>query len=346
MSKIAHSLEPVSRLRKSGVMAKLWPNGEIAFHLPKKLKEAPLVKGANLPTNHSIWRWWVLAYGVGEAVKAALSLGLSNVPNFDKPNAKPRYGLRGITSLGRRRVRNAAYMLTREVGKHRLTFSTVTVPAFHDEDMSVIHLNWHKIVDRYRLLLSRQLVKGGLTGEVVGVSEIQEQRYEHNGFPVLHCHFVFAGANRAGSWIVTPKRHDYIWRKSIQSVLYGPLPEFKSACQLQSVKKDAAGYLGKYMSKGASSIAAVVADGFEWALPRQWWSCSRSLVARMRTQMRYFNEGTSWLISEASRPDSQVFSFYSVVKVTMPDGQIIDVGSYGKLSPSANGKIRGLLSLG
>jgi len=306
----------------------------------------PLVKGSNLPINASIWRWWVAAYGIGAAVQQAVLMGLSNVTNFDRvEKVPPRYGLRGISPLGKKRVRNAAYILTREAGKHRLTFSTVTVPAFHDEDMTFIHLNWHKIIDRYRLLLMRHLVAGGLTGEIVGVSEIQEERYAHNGFPVLHCHFVFVGRARAGSWVVTPERHDYIWRKAIQSVLHGPLPSFKAACQLQSVKKDAAGYLGKYVSKGVTAIAAVLADGFEWALPKQWWSCSRSLTHRMDAQIRRFTEGVPWLIAQANDTSSDTFDFYYVVYIEGKEGERIEVGATGRLSAGVNGKIRKFLGI-
>ncbi len=337
---------PISRrLNKSGVVAKLWPNGEIAFHLPKKLKESALVKGDGIDTNN-IWRWWVKVYGIGPAIERAFLMGLSNVTNFDRVEKAPlRYGLRGISSLGKKRVRNAAYLLTREARKSRLTFSTVTVPAFHHEDMTVIHLNWHKIIDRYRLLLSRHLVSGGLTGEIVGVSEIQEKRYAHNGFPVLHGHFVFVGSTRAGRWVVSPTTHDCIWRKAIQSVLFGPLPSFSSACQLQSVKKDAAGYLGKYVSKGVTAIASVVADGFEWALPKQWWSCSRSLTRKMEVEIRRFTEGVPWLIRTGSDKDSEMWDFYYVVYFEGKEGQKIEVGAAGRLSAAANGKIRKFLGI-
>lgn len=334
-----------SRLNKSGVVARLWPNGEIAFHLPKKHKMAALVKGNGIDTNN-IWRWWVTVYGIAPAISRAFLLGLSSVTNFDRVEKRPpRYGLKGISSLGRRRVRNAAYMLTRSVGKRRLTFSTVTLPALHCEDLAVIHERWHKVIDRYRLLMSRQLRASGLTGELVGVTEIQEKRYETNGFPVLHAHFVFVGRSRSDFWAITTRRHDYLWRKAVNSVLCGPLPKFDSACQLKSVKKDAAGYLGKYMSKGAASIKAVVDEGFEWALPKQWWSCSRSLVQRMEKNMRHFSEGVPWLIARASDPSDCLFDYYSIVKITMPDGVEVDVGSYGRLNKEANGKVRQFLGL-
>lgn len=345
MSKIAQICRNSTRLRKSGLEAKLWPNGEIAFHLPKRLKETPQVA---LPPVESakLGHCLLRVYGVEAAIGFARLLGLSSVPNFDKPaRAVVRSGSRGITALGRRRVRNAAYMLTREAGKHRLTFSTVTLPELTCEEMTVIHMNWNKVVDRYRLLLSRHLRASGLTGEIVGVSEVQEKRYEESGFPVLHCHFVFVGMHRGGGWVLSPSRHDYIWRKSIQSVLPLCVPNVASACQLKSVEKDAEGYLGKYMSKGGLAIANIVTNGYEWALPLQWWSCSRSIVRRMESSMRYFNEGAQWLVSKAEVFDTGIWAFYSVVSIEMADGQFVDVGSYGRLTKEANGKIREFLGL-
>ncbi len=333
-------------LKKSGVEAKLWPNGEISFHLPKKANIKPLVKGSNIPTNPSIWRWWVAAYGIGAAVQQAVLMGLSNVCNFDSSQERPpRNGLKGITSLGKRRIRNGCYLLTKEAGKHRLTFSTVTIPSLCDDDMMKIHHRWHEVIDRYRLLLSRHLKRCGLNGEVIGVSEVQEKRYAKSGFPALHGHFIFIGALSSGGWVLSPGRHDDIWRKSIQSVLCGPVQSVASACQLKRVEKSAEGYLAKYMSKGGAAIAAIIADGFEWALPRQWWSCSRSLSNRMDCQIRRFTEGVPWLIRTANEKNSEIWDYYSIVHIDGADGQKIEIGAYGRLSPAVNGRIREFLGI-
>jgi hypothetical protein len=211
--------------------------------------------------------------------------------------------------------------------------------------MMKIHLRWHEVIERYRLLLTRHLKRCGLTGEVIGVSEVQGKRYAKSGFPTLHGHFVFVGALFGGGWVLSPGRHDDIWRKSIQSVLCGPVQSVSSACQLKRVEKTAEGYLGKYMSKGGAAIAAIVEDGFEWALPRQWWSCSRSLSRRMKSQMRYFNEGSAWLMAQAVGKNEEIWCFYRVVTITMPSGELLDVGSYGRLTPSANDAVRKFLQI-
>lgn len=342
-SKIAHSPTDSQRLRKSGVVAKLWPNGEISFHVPRKLKEPPLSR-EKTTIEPSLTRSALRQMGISSAWLEAFLLGLSNVPNSDKSSeSSPQYGLKGITSLGRRRVRNACHMLTRESGKHRLTFATVTVPDLSGEDMAKVHQRWNEVIENYRREMSRQLKRSGLTGEIVGVSEIQEKRYVSSGFPVLHAHFIFVGLANAGGWAITPKRHDYIWRKSIELVTGSPCCELASACNLQAVRKSCEGYLGKYMSKGASAISGVVEDGFEWALPRQWWNCSRSLSRRMDSQIRIFREGVPWLIDLAASANASVWAFYSTVSIEMPDGQSVLVGSYGRFTKEFNGKLRKIL---
>lgn len=179
-------------------------------------------------------------------------------------------------------------MLSKEVGRYRLTFATVTLPDLPHEEMALVQSRWHEVVDNYRREMSRKLRRWGLSGEIVSVTEIQEERYEKSGFPVLHLHALFVGMGTSGGWAIGTADHDRIWRKSIYLVLGGPLPDFGTACQLASVEKDVEGYLGKYMSKGISAIARVVESGYDWVLPKQWWSCSRSIVRRMSKEMRFF----------------------------------------------------------
>lgn len=337
MSKIAHIQTSALRLKKSGVRARLWPNGEISFWTPKKMKEPPLPAGGR-SDGDTLADCLVRAYGLAQALKYVRVLGLSNVTNFDRPKkSQVRSGLKGMTSLGKRRVRNACYMLTREAGQFRLTFSTVTLPPLCEEDYLSVHLNWHKVMDAYRREMGRQLRRGGLTGEIVGVTEVQPDRWKDEGIPWLHGHFVFVGMARSGGWVVSPAKHDSIWRRAIQTVVYGPLPSFKSACRLESVRKSADGYLSKYMSKGGPMLDAIASDGFEWALPRQWWGMTRSLVQRMAGQVQTFTEGVPWLLSLARAKDSSVWLYFNLVEVEIRDGPPVCMGAVGMLTPAFNG---------
>jgi len=344
---LSHSQQPRVHLRKSGLVAKLWPNGQIVFYHPKKERREPVEVERESATD-SLLDCIDRAYSGDERLAALRSVGLSNVANSDKSLKPSRSGLSGITSLGKTRVRNAAYMMKADVGKHRLTFSTVTIPSMSTEEIAKLHVHWHKLIERYRLEVGRVLRSQGLPGEIVGVTEIQEQRYETTGFPVLHAHFLFVGASRNGGWALTPRRHDFIWRKCILSVCpaqYGPQPRFDASCNLQSIKKDPAGYLSKYMSKGVEVTAKVVADGLEWWLPKQWWNCSISLVRRMNKQIRLFSEGALWLMDRANDKDREMFSYYREVPITLKNGDVVVLAGVGLLTPATNNKVRKFLDL-
>ncbi len=99
------------------------------------------------------------------------------------------------------------------------------------------------------------------------------------------------------------------------------------------------------MSKGGAAIAAIIEDGFGWALPKQWWNCSRSLSRRIGSQIRRFTDGTAWLMDRAVSKDSDIWLFYRVVTIEMGDGELVDVGSYGRLTPFANEAVRKFLGL-
>lgn len=345
MSNIAQPPSRCTHLRKAGTKVKLWPNGELSIYREKKIKPyEPVV--APVDPGDTLLHCCLRAYGVKGGLEAWLSLGLSPHRNFDKKNqTRARYGLKGISGKGKRRVRNACYMLTRENGKHRLTFATCTVPPMAIGCLDRIHKGWHKVIEFYRREVSRQLKKAGLPGEIVSVTEVQEKRYEKEGLPILHAHFVFVGAGRVGGWALTPARHDYIWRKALMSVCKVNRIDLSKACQLKSVEKSAEMYMGKYMSKGVQSVRRIIQSGWSEWMPKQWWSCSRSVVQRMERDMRIFNHGIEWLLDKGSEEDGDMFIFWKHVELERPDGTKYYVASFGRLRPKANGLVRKVLNL-
>lgn len=345
MSKIAQPNSRTLSLRKSGLKAKLWPNGELSIYRPHRQAEPGIVENPVVSLS-PLRDACVRSQGVYGCLVAFVRLGLSHPRNFDKKMPAPtRRGLKGITSLGKRRVRNAAYMLTRENGKHRLTFATVTLPGLSGRQMSRVHKEWHRCIDFYRREVGRVLRKHGLSGEIVGVTEVQEKRYATSGIPVLHAHFVFSGAPRSGGWALTPRIHDHIWKKSIEHVLEEDIGEMKSACQLKSVTDSAEAYLGKYISKGIKAIGAVVRQGWgEW-MPKQWWNCSQSLTKRMEEKVERFDSGAGWLVNRSKDPECDLFAYLSPIVVESGNESTTHIGYFGRLTPKANGLIRKVLNL-
>lgn len=345
MTNISQKAEKSVSLRKSKLTAKLWPNGECSFYFThEQAKSAEKVSKAVSLSN--LRDAMVRAGGVFGTCLVLLRLGLSHPRNFDRNSQPPpRKGLKGITSLGKRRVRNAAYMLTRENGKHRLTFATVTLPNLTKLQLSRVHKAWHECINFYRREVGRVLRRAGLTGEIVGVSEVQEKRYATSALPVLHAHFVFCGAPRNGGWVLNPRKHDYIWRKAVEHVLGESIGPISSACQLKSVTASAEAYLGKYISKGTAAIAPVIRQGLQGWLPLQWWNCSRSLVQRMEAAIARFENGAGWLVNEGKSVVSDMFIFFSPVEVEGENEDIICMGYFGRLTPKANNTIRKHLAI-
>jgi hypothetical protein len=226
---------------KSGVSCKVYPNGEAVIWRNKVSKAKPIDKQTHMESSDWTWACWQLYMKDRQTLEAAsLFMGLSLVRNFDKlanpsseqlgpaPEQVKRYGTKGITRSGARTVRNAAYLLEKESGPRCLTFATMTVPALPMAQMAVLHENWSKVTELYRLSIRRVLLDKGLRGEIVSVSEIQEKRYEKTGVPVLHLHSVFRGRLPYGGWALSTKVHDKIVRQSIEAVVGKVSVSFKS----------------------------------------------------------------------------------------------------------------------
>lgn len=367
------SVQPVgSRYSKA---VRIFPNGECVIWRQRVRTSFPV--GSSEYSEKALYALacWQLYCRDRETLKAAhLFMGLSLVSNFDRlanrppskaeveakeaeenalwffdqpsedvapaPPTKRRYGLNGIPRKAARIVRNAAYLLQKNARRENLTFATVTVPTMPVEDMAVLHENWHKAVEIYRLGLKRRLQDAGLSGESVGVSEIQEERCNKTGLPVLHLHTVFQGRVPYGPWIISTKCHDELWRNAVKTVLPKALISFKSAANLQVVKTSAANYLGKYISKGVISVSAVKDAGMSDWLPRQWWNCTRSLSARVRAETIRADYVAEALIRACERNNESIWHFWGEVLIDIGEKQGYWLATYGRLTTSAQETIR------
>lgn len=212
-------------------------------------------------------------------------MGLSPVLNSQKvlgeqPRQRKKRGQKGISSAAANQVRDGVWYLERQFGRKRLTFATWTLP----RSALPIVAFWSEFV---RLLLAKlryRLEKVGLPPLVVGVTEIQSKRWEREGgeYPPLHLHWVFVGRHLNGAWWLSPSEADDLLFSTLQNFLSNLNREdFVSAGRLESIRKSATGYLGKYLSKGRGSVAAV--ENRTW-LPASWSVCTRDLrrvVARL-----------------------------------------------------------------
>lgn len=229
-------------------------------------------------------------------VVRGIPLGLSNLSKlkilsaeevqlFSSPRKKRGSG--GLTSHGRRQVKNACYLLEEEVGRGCLSFLTLTVPtlSFVEEHIQVAQ-SWAYLVHRFMAWLKSRLRAAGLKPKYVYVNEIQEKRYERTGIYAPHLHIVFIGRKRfpSSGWVVSPSSVRKAWLAAISGLLNRPV-ESRSCENLQRVKYSCAAYLSKYLSKGRSDAAGSegLPGGGNLCLP-SWYGVCRSLQSDIRVR--------------------------------------------------------------
>lgn len=207
-----------------------------------------------------------------------------------KSSRKPRkpYGQKGITTYGKRVVKNASLLLERKYGKGRLGFVTCSLPSFPEREHALLNGCWGEVVRRFYQKLKRQLEKVSQPFIYCGVTEIQEKRFKKHGIPAPHLHFVYLSRSNSRSryWLYICQIHR-AWNQAIQEGLVFAGSSFSMEDELawgsvhaQRVKKSCAAYLGKYISKGCRVLESMIEKGWT-EFPRQWWT------ACMQTKKMY-----------------------------------------------------------
>lgn len=169
-----------------------------------------------------------------------------------KPSRKR---LEKMTTSMARNIRQACYLLEYDYSKDNLSFLTLTLPALSEADLTLCCQQWDEMIDRILRYLRRRSELHGMQLEYVYCTEIQTKRAITRGEYVPHLHIVFRGKNgRRSPWIVTPKQIRKAWASAISSVI-GHSGFTKSALEnLQRVKRSAARYLSKYLSKSKNCL--------------------------------------------------------------------------------------------
>ncbi len=275
-------------------------------------------------------------------------LGLSLLPNSHRvalgisppsPERAQR-GTKGITTLGARTVRNAAFLLQERYGIDRLGFYTFTLPLVSETAEYEAGREWAEIVRVFLQSVGRLLKAAGLPPSYVGCTEIQEGRYARYGGLPLHLHVVMVGRLGRGAWAISSDQWRALWRRAVS----GRCPSYRSCSFAASVdtarvRKSVEGYLGKYMSKGTAMLAPLLAGdaGLIEFLPRSWWCCSANLRRAIARRMSGGNNTAQKLIRDVRAGDSRV-GHAAEVKIRLGDGGLVPVAVVGKLSPEGRNK--------
>lgn len=281
---------------------------------------------------------WVPASESDEGV--ATPLTLANLPNSHKA-ARPReqYGVKGITGYGKKMVRSAATLIQRYASRRRTTFATVSMPSLPLELRRRLAEVWPEYVRQLLQWVGRQLSRQGLPSVVCSVSEIQPKRLKDGREAYLHLHLVWPNRYaRSGCWALSAidvRR----WSESFL-LRNGLLPDGAWVrCNVQPVKKSAAGYLAKYMSKGVSEISEMAADLGWAAIPRQWWNMTKACRDWVRGELVEGDAVGRIVLATVEAVFSGVLPFreclYSLHEVTLEiDGRPRGVGWRGAMVES------------
>lgn len=210
-----------------------------------------------------------------KAAKLAVPLDLT-VPGNSHTGATrcEKYGKQGITGYGRKMVKSAATLIQKMPGK-RTTFATVTMPALPTQLRRELALAWPEFLRQLLQWLSRALRRVGLPALVCSVSEVQPGRLAEHQEAYLHLHLVWPNHwAQAGNWAIDVDDlrtwiAEFLQRRGLWTA------EAWVNVDTQQVKKTAAGYLSKYMSKGCDVIEAFAQDCGWDAIPGQWWNLTK-----------------------------------------------------------------------
>lgn len=252
--------------------------------------------------------------------------------SLESKSHSPKRGLNGITGHGKNLVRNAAALMEQKYGTKRLTFLTLTLPELGREAWQEVGSDWARIVKVITQWISRRLQSVGLPGHVVSVTELQGKRFTRYGVPGYHLHAVFVGKHTIGRWAITPTEIRAAWKRAITATV-GEITDTVSwsSCEnMQAVRHSAAGYLGKYMSKGSEQVGAVAQLHGSDCLPSTWYNCTSVLrLAVKRSAQRLSDEECRDVLRIAGVEDGSG-GFLRAVCLSH-DGHETVVGWFGRL---------------
>lgn len=261
----------------------VYPNGEFTVgYSARKLQHDDVApsKARYSPDEE----WWAVALDV-HGIEACLEargveepLGSSSVPISHSRSPK---GMKGISSNGRRMIRQSCYVLEKEFGVGRCGFGTLTLPELTPEDYVSVHQNWGNITRTFMQWATRQLSPMGIPAMIASVTEIQGKRYEQTGRPYFHLHFTYpARPNRSYQWYLPASQIRLAWQRAVAAFCTASY-DFGASVDCVVVKKGLAQYLAKYLSKGGQQVEDAVRHGLPIEAVGHWWGWTSDLRERV-----------------------------------------------------------------
>lgn len=336
---------------------RLWPNGEFGlgrYPIGKRPKFSP-TKYTQSPSNISWTKTEILGYmgacvahgyqpegisdGLCDRHKKTLIEGLPlGLSNATKTHKRSKRGSKGITSYGKKMLRNGCWLLEKAAGVRRIGMFTGTMPPCSQEEEIEIVNNWGEIMRIFTQWLHRRLRVESPQPWVLGCVEVQEKRQaRYGGFP-LHCHLVFR--SRVGKQhIVAKEEFCEAWKRAIVCCVPSVKDlDFSASTRVEQCKKSVASYLSKYMSKGITdNVARNLNPAYE--LPSTWWYGVGKFKQHIKRLMVYDTGEIASSLWACADPLSKHFIYAGNV-LHEHKGISFVVGVYGRVSGSLRAAIQ------
>lgn len=187
----------------------------------------------------------------------------------------------GLTRAAKKKIEEGCFLMERRFGLKGLGFYTLTLPTEDPQHIEAFNLRAAECLKRFFEKMRRLYEKRAAKFEYVGVWELHPGRSTRCQLPILHVHFV-APCRLEGSpgFVATSGEIRNAWSDCVRRVIgVSLLPDARIGSEI--LRKSAAGYLSKYMSKPATGDG-----GGKPVLPTvslsSWASISSNLIRCIR----------------------------------------------------------------
>lgn len=314
------------------VIGKVYPNGEFGITRVKRFNPEPLPE-VKLTRKQELTIEYLPVIGIDgikavDGDRAAIApLGSSSLPNFQN---RAKRGSKGITREAARNVRNAVYLMEERYPRKVLSFVTLTLPSLSPEEFELVAAQWSKIVNHLVTRLRQDLMRANLPAQLVGVTEIQEQRLTKFGQFAPHLHLLFVGRKPGRSWAITTKRIDSIWQDVLENRLNRKV-SIVSSCKMEVPRQSMGKYLSKYMSKGVKIIGRLDVIQLGIVLPSAWHTMTRSLLNWIRQRIVSEPEVINSLWEDCWSETPALVGFHGFITIEVSEGWEYICGAYGRV---------------
>lgn len=252
----------------------------------------------------------------------SLLLG-SSVPPIRSNNEKQpraRKCQSGITSYGRRVVRCGATALEESYGKGGLAFLTLTPPSLTGEGKMLYTAYWGSICKSFRTALRRHYKSAAVQLHYVDVSEVQAKRAINEGWLPLHLHAVF-NSKSGGRYVVSADWLRATWARIVGHYTAQEV-DTKASVDIQPVKRSAANYLSKYLSKAKDDLKPFEDTIWQEFIPTKWWYVSPDLKAGIKSAQTQLPEQDAEMLANhgTELKEQGVLAYHYDIVTTMKDG--------------------------